>query len=92
MRAKLCLVESVRLDRAATVIGDAEIIQTELLRGFRHFFETVVTIAGAGVAMKCAAQIFLLDQLWDGMFLGGFKFTAIFPQLWRNEIEINRAI
>ena len=63
LRAQFGFIDSVRLNRAAAVIGDAEILQAELLRGFRHFFERVVTVARGRVAMKRAAQIFLLDQL-----------------------------
>ena len=42
----------MRLDRAAAVIGDAEILQAELLRRRDHFLERIVTIARGGMAMK----------------------------------------
>ena len=62
LRAQPRRIESARLDRAAAVIGDAEILQAELLRRRGHFLERVVAVARGGVAMECAAQIFRLDQ------------------------------
>jgi len=53
----------MRLNRAAAVLGDAEVLQAKRLRRFGHFLERVVSIARDRVAMKRAAQIFLLDQL-----------------------------
>ena len=74
------------------MIGDAEILQAELLRRRGHFLEGIAAIARAGVTMKCAAQIFRLDQARQASFGGGFDFAAIFAQLRRNEIEIERTI
>src|SRR2546430_12638810 len=51
-----------------------------------------MAVARSRVAMKCAPQVFLLDQFRKGMFFRSFKFAAIFTQLRRNEIEIESAI
>ena len=51
-------IEPVRLNRAAAVIGDAEILQPELLRRVRHLLERVVAVAGNGVTMKRAPRRF----------------------------------
>src|SRR4051812_32379716 len=70
-------IESVRLNRAAAVIRDAEILQTELLRRRRHFFERVMSIARISVAMKCSAQIRELDQARQFSGSRRLKFAAI---------------
>ena len=77
--AQLRLIDSVRLNRAPAVIGDAEILQAERLRGFRHFFERVVAVARDRVAVKRAPQIFLLDQFGERMLFGSLEFAGIFP-------------
>jgi hypothetical protein len=69
----------VALNGAAAVIGDPEILQPEFAGGFGHFFECIVTVACDGMAMKRAAQIFLLDEFWQGMLFGRFEFAAVFP-------------
>ena len=82
----------VALNRAAAVIGDAEILQPKLAGGFGHFFDCVVTVACHCVAMKRAAQIFFFDQLQQRIFSRRFEFAAVFPQLRRNKIEIDRVV
>src|SRR5260370_42325190 len=79
LEAQFCLVDAMCLDRAAAVVGDAQIFQSERLRSFRHLFNGIVSVARSGVTMKCPAQVFLLDQLWERMFSGGFKFAPMFP-------------
>ena len=69
-----------------------EILQPEFLGGFGHFFECIVTVARNRMAMKRAAQIFLLDQFRQRVLFGRFEFAAVLSQLRRNEIEIDRAI
>ena len=74
------------------MFGDSEVLQAEGLRGFRHFFERVVPVARHRVAMKRAAQIFVLNSLRQRMFFGGLEFAAVLTQLRRNEIEVERAV
>src|SRR5262245_15532468 len=74
------------------MIGDAEILQPQFASGFGHFFKCIVTVARQRVAMKCATKILLLDELWQRMLFSGFELATVFPQLRRNEIEIDRAI
>src|SRR5207302_4980169 len=82
-RADLCaefwFIDSVCLNGAAAVIGDAEIFQPQFLRGSRHFFDGIVSVTRSGVTMKRAPQVFLLDQLRQRMFLGSFEFAPVFP-------------
>ena len=82
----------MRLDRAAAVLGDAEVFEAKRLRGLRHFLKGIVTVARGGVTMESAAQIFFLDQARQRMIGRRFKFAAIFAQLRRNKIEIEGAI
>ena len=79
MREQFFLVDPVRLNLAAAVIGNAEILQPERLCGFRHFFKGVVAVARQRVAVKRATQIFLLDQFRNRIFLGGFELAPILP-------------
>ena len=61
------------------MIGDPEILQPEFAGRFGHFFECVVTVARHRMAVKRAAQIFLLDEFWQRMFFSRFEFAAVFP-------------
>jgi len=85
-------IESARLDRAAAVIGDPEILQAEFLRRRGHFFGRIATIARRGVAMESAAQILRLDEGRKFSRGRSFKFAAVFAQLRRDIIEIERTI
>src|SRR5438045_9767806 len=80
------------LNGTAAVIGNAQILEPKFLGSFSHFIECVVAVAGDGVAMKRAAQIFLLDELRQGMLFSRFELAAVLSQLRRHEIEIDRAI
>ena len=92
LRAQPRGIESARLDRAAAVIGDAEILQAELLRRRGHFLERIVAVARGGVAMESAAQIFRFDQARQRSRGGGLELAAVLAQLRRDVIEIERAI
>src|SRR5581483_11688724 len=59
--AELCFIDSMRLSRAAAMVCDSEVLKSELLRSFRHLFDGIVPVAGGGVTVKCAAQVFLLN-------------------------------
>src|SRR5437667_10842783 len=52
LRKQFLLVDPVRLNLAAAVIGNAEIFQPERLCGFRHFFTGIVAVASQGAAVK----------------------------------------
>ena len=45
----------MRLNRAAAVLGDAQVFETERLSRLGHFFQRVVTVTCDCMAMKCAA-------------------------------------
>src|SRR5437773_9616455 len=79
LEAQFWFVDSMCLDRAAAVVGDAEILQPERLRSFGHLFDGVVSVARSGVTMKCSAQVLLLDQLRESVFVGVFELSPIFP-------------
>ena len=80
------------LNGTAAVIGNAQILEPKFLGSFSHFIECVVAVAGDGVTMKRAAQIFLLDELRQGVLFSRFKLAAVLSQLRRHEIEIDRTI
>jgi len=85
-------IEAARLDRAAAVVRDPEILEPEFLRRRRHFFQRIAPVTGSGMAMKCPAQIFRLEQAWKFPSRRGLKFAAVLAQLWRDVIEIEGAI
>src|SRR4029077_16127134 len=62
LQAQPRLVEPARLDRAAAVVRNAEILEAQLLRRRRHFLERIAAVARRGVAMKSAAEVFRFDQ------------------------------
>ena len=45
LRQQFFLIKPVCLNLAATVIGNAQILQAERLRSFRHFFQRIVAVA-----------------------------------------------
>src|SRR5215216_5738240 len=77
LEAQLCFVESMCLSRAAAVVCDSEILESQFLCSARHLFDGVVPVARSGVTMKCAAQIFLFNEFWQRMVFSGFEFTPI---------------
>src|SRR4029453_1072523 len=79
LEAQLRFVQSMRLGRAAAMVCDPEVLESQLLCSLRHLFNRVVPIACSRVTMKCAAQFFLLNELWQRMALSGFEFTPILP-------------
>ena len=92
LHAQARLIESVRLDRAAAVFGNAQILQAQRLGRRRHLFERVVSVARGSVAMESAAQIFRLDQPGQRPRGSRLEFSAVLPQLRRDVIELERAV
>ena len=79
LEAQLRFVDSVCLSRAATMVCNSEILESQFLCGVRHLFDRVVPVACSGMTMKCAAEVFLFNEFWQRMFFGGFEFTPILP-------------
>ena len=67
------------LSGAAAMVGNSEVFESQLLCRFRHLFDGIVSVARSGVTMKCSAQVLLLEQLRERMFLGSFELSPIFP-------------
>ena len=74
------------------MIGDAEILEAELLRGGRHFLEGIAAVTRGRVAMKSAAQIFRFEQARQASRGRRLEFAAVFAQLRRDVIQTERAI
>ena len=79
LEAQLRFVQSMCLDRASAMVCDPEVLESQLLCSFRHLLDGVVPVACGCVTMKCAAQVFLLNEFWQRMVLSGFEFTPILP-------------
>src|SRR5207302_9853156 len=56
-----CGIESVRLHRAATVIGDPNIFEATSLRCCDHFLEAMSSVTAARMTMKRAAPVVQLE-------------------------------
>src|SRR6266542_813998 len=79
LEAQLRFVQSMCLSRAAAMVCDPEVLESQVLCTFRHLFDRVVPIACSRMTMKCAAQVFLLNEFWQRMLLGGFELSPILP-------------
>src|SRR4029077_14048711 len=55
LEAQLRFVDSMCLSRAAAVVGDSKVLESQLWRVFPHLFDGVVPVARRRVTMKCAA-------------------------------------
>ncbi len=86
------LIQPIRLERRLAVIGDAKVLQTQLMRRLRHLAQSRATIAGGGVVVKDTAQILKLDEAWQTTVLGGIYLARVLPQLRIDEVEIQRAV
>src|SRR5438477_10601367 len=85
-------IKSMRLHRAAAVIGDSDIFEAEFLRRRDHFFERIVPVTASGMAVKCSTQIPQLNQAREFPMVRRFEFATAFPPLRRNAIESERGI
>ena len=75
------LVEPIGLDRRFRVVGDAEIIEPELMRLVRHLGQRVLAVAPIRVAMERAAQLRPLEQARNFAFLRRLDFAHVLAQL-----------
>src|SRR5206468_10550083 len=92
LEAQFWFVDSVSLKRAVTVIGDTQIFQSEPLRSFGHLYEGVVSVSRSVVTVKCSAQVFILNQLRERMFLGRFGISTLFTNFLWDKFENNHTI
>src|ERR1700737_2448133 len=85
-------VETVGNCQRLAVIGDGDVLVTDGPRGFGHFFDGIFAVAGGGVHLKVAANIFVADQLGQAVGFGGFDLAAIFAQLGRDVVELQLGV
>ena len=74
------------------MIGDAEILQAEFLRGLGHLGERAAAVARGGVVVESAAQILRLDEIGQRVLFRRGEFAAILAQLRLDVIETERAV
>ena len=86
------LVEAVGLPLRFAVVGNADVFEAEIHRGFGHRFDRLDAVAPGRVTMERAAQVGQLDELRQVAFLGGLDLAHVLAQLGRDVIEFERAV
>jgi hypothetical protein len=66
------------------MLGNRDVLQAELPRGFRHLADAVVAVGCRGVHVQVAAQVVAGNQLRQTASPGRLDLAAILPQLRRN--------
>jgi hypothetical protein len=57
------------------------------MRGLRHLAQRRFAIAGRGVVVEDATQVFELDQLWQAAVLRRLDLAGVLPQFGLDEVE-----
>jgi len=92
LRAQAVFVEPVGLEGSLAVIGDAEVLESEFARGFCHFREAGVTVAGGGVIVEGSAEVLDGDEAGQRACLRSFDFPHAFADFRRHEVEAEGAV
>ena len=92
MRPRSLFVHPISHGHGLAVVGDGHVFVAFFPRCLRHLLDRVAPVAFRGVHLQIAAQIGLLDQLWQSMFGCGFDFAAILAQLRRNEVQLELGV
>ena len=74
------------------MVGDAEVLHSEVLCGLDHLAQSRRTIAGGGMIVKHAAQILELHEPRQFAVLRRFDLAGVLPQFWIDKVEIEGAI
>jgi len=69
------------------VVGDAEVVEAQVLGGLGHFFESVPTIGGGGMRVDGAFKVAELNEAGDFIVFGGFDFASIFTECSGDGLE-----
>ena len=70
------------------MVGDGNVLVAEFARGFRHFFNRVLSIARRAVHLEVALHVFQGDQMRQFVIFGGGDFAGVFAQLGRDEVQL----
>jgi hypothetical protein len=92
LRQQTLFIEAVGLEGRFAVIGDAEVLQAEVVGCLRHLAKGGAAIAGGGVVVKGAAQVFQLDEPRKAAMLGGVDLAGVFAKLRLDEVEAEGAV
>src|SRR5829696_6864449 len=80
------------LERRLRVIGDSQVLETEVLGRLSHLAQRTTTVARGGVIVKRTAEVLNLYQLRELMRFRCGKFTVVFTKLRLDVIQIQRTI
>ena len=69
------------------VVADAEVFEAEFLRGQRHLFQGGDAVAVGRVVVEDAADVRLLDEHREFLFLGDGDLIGVLAQLGRDVVE-----
>ena len=69
--------QSVSHGQRLRMVGDAEVLETEVLGGVGHLVQAGRAVAGRRVVVKDALDIADRDQLWQGVILGGHDLARV---------------
>ena len=80
------LVAGQRAGRGAAlgVVGDGEVLVSELPGGRHHLLDRIAAVAPTGVRVQIAAHVQRREQLGEPVLLGRFDLVAAFAQLRRH--------
>src|SRR5712691_6187436 len=81
-------VQSIRHGDGFRMVGDGNVVVTELPGRFGHFFDRILAVARRGVHLQVALHILEGDQFRKFVVFGGGDFAGVFAQFRRNEIEL----
>jgi hypothetical protein len=81
LRQQALFIEAVGLEGRFAVIGDAEVLQAEIMRGVGHLAQGGAAVAGGGVVVEDAAEVFELHQPWQAAVLRRLDLAGVLTQL-----------
>ena len=80
--------ESVGDFETGRVVADADVCVSAALCGGGHLLEGVDAVAGFGVHVEVAAEVFLRDEGGDLVFAGQADFVETFAEFGRDELQV----
>jgi hypothetical protein len=85
-------IEAVGLEGRFAVVGDAEVLQAEIVRGFGHLPQGAAAVAGGGVVVEDAAEVFELHEAREAAVLGRVDLAGVLTQFGSMKSRSERAV
>ena len=74
------------------MVGDAEVLESQIDRGTGHLKQRVLPVTRRGVAVEGATEIAPLDEVREFPRLGSSDLPLVLAEFGRNKIEIERLV